>query len=265
MQAALSNPKVVFVLASAFVLCLVLFIAWYTKKPASFEAAVKSGSTVRMRAYFKSTGLSPGDKNADGMSFLFRAIQNRARVGILNWLVRKGGALRDCNNAGQSAFAVAIINKNAPDILRWLKRKGLDVNERDNDGLTPLMIAIQENTSVETVDTLLELGARVSDRAEFGITPLMLAAGRNLNPYVTLTLLEHGAKLNDRSAEGATPLMLAAGWNPNAREIVEVLLDCDADATAKDKEGRMAVDYAKNNPALADTETFWRLNNLSYD
>lgn len=93
------------------------------------------------------------------------------------------------------------------------------------------MIAIQENTSVETVTTLLELGARVSDRAEFGITPLMLAAG----------------------------------WNPNACEIVEVLLDCDADATAKDKEGSMAVDYAKNNPALADTETFWRLNNLSYD
>lgn len=109
------------------------------------------------------------------------------------------------------------------------------------------------------------MGARVSDRAEFGITPLMLAAGRNLNPYVTLTLLKHGAKLNDRSAEGATPLMLAAGWNPNACEIIDVLLDCDADATAKDKEGRMAVDYAKNNPALADTETFWRLNNLSYD
>lgn len=72
MRAALSNPKVVFVLASAFMLCLVLF----------------------------------------------RAIQNRARIGILNWLVSKGGALRDCNNAGQSAFAVAIINKNAPDVLR---------------------------------------------------------------------------------------------------------------------------------------------------
>lgn len=264
-QAALNNPKVVFVLASACVLCLVLFVAWYTKKPASFEAAVKSGSPVRMRAYFKSTSLAPNDKNADGMSFLFRAIQNRASVDILNWLVKKGGVLRDCNNAGQSAFAVAIINKNAPDVLRWLKRKGLDVNERDNNGLTPLMIAIQENTSVKTVNTLIELGARVSDRADFGITPLMLAAGRNLNPYVTLTLLEHGAKLNDRSAEGATPLMLAAGWNPNACEIVEVLLDCDADATAKDKEGRTAVDYAKNNPALADTDTFWRLNNLSYD
>ena len=59
--------------------------------------------------------------------------------------------------------------------------------------------------------------------------------------------------------------MLAAGRNPNACEIIKVLPDCDADATAKDKEGRMAVDYAKNNPALADTETFRRLNNLSYD
>lgn len=264
-QAALNNPKIVFVLVSAIVLCLVLFIAWYTHKPASFEAAVKSGSPVRIRAYFKNTGLTPADKNADGMSFLFRAIQNRATIGILNWLVKKGGDLHDCNNAGQSAFAVAIIGKNAPDVLRWLKHKGLDVNERGPDGLTPLMIAIRENTSVTTIDTLLELGARVSDRAEFGITPLMLAAGRNLNPYVTLTLLKHGAGLNDRSAEGATPLMLAAGWNPNAREIVEVLLDCDADATAKDKEGRTAIDYAKNNPALADTETFWRLNNLSYD
>ena len=59
--------------------------------------------------------------------------------------------------------------------------------------------------------------------------------------------------------------MLAAGVNPNAREIVEVLLDCEVNTTARDKEGRTAIDYAKNNPALADTETFWRLNNVSYD
>ena len=264
-QAALNNPKIVFVLVSAIVLCLVLFIAWYTHKPASFEAAVKSGSPVRIRAYFKNTGLTPADKNADGMSFLFRAIQNRATIGILNWLVKKGGDLHDRNNRGESAFAVAIIHKNAPDVLRWLKHKGLDVNERGLDGLTPLMIAVQENTSVKIVDTLLDMGARVSDRADFGITPLMLAAGRNLNPYILLTLLKHGAGLNDRSAEGATPLMLAAGLNPNAVDIVEVLLDCGANAGAKDKEGRTAIDYAKNNPALTDTETFWRLNNASYD
>ena len=126
------------------------------------------------------------------------------------------------------------------------------------------MFAIQEITSVVVVETLLSLGARVSDRAEFGVTPLMLAAGRNVNPYVTLTLLENGAGINDRSAEGLTPLMFAAAFNPNP-EIVDVLIDCEAKITLADKDGNTALDYAKKNPELYETETYWRLNNLSYE
>ena len=131
--------------------------------------------------------------------------------------------------------------------------------------MTPLMIAVEQNTSPEIVRFLLDSGARVSDRAEYGITPLMLSAGRNLNPYVLLILLERGAGLEDRSAEGLTPLMYAAAFNPNAPEIVDVLIECGAKVAAVDKDGRTALDYAQKNSRLYDTETYWRLNNLSYE
>ena len=59
--------------------------------------------------------------------------------------------------------------------------------------------------------------------------------------------------------------MYAAAFNPNATEIVDLLIECGARITAADKEGRTALDYAKTNPRLYNTETYWRLNNLSYE
>ena len=59
--------------------------------------------------------------------------------------------------------------------------------------------------------------------------------------------------------------MYATAFNPNAPEIVDVLIECGAKVAAVDKDGRTALDYAKKNPRLYDTETYWRLNNLSYE
>ncbi len=73
-------------------------------------------------------------------------------------------------------------------------------------------------------------------------------------------MIAKGAKVNAANAEGKTPLHTAAGAGSEAPEVeqlligvVRELLDAGADATAKDKTGRTAHDYAiqKNRHQLA--------------
>ena len=61
-----------------------------------------------------------------------------------------------------------------------------------------------------------------------------------------------------------TPLMRAAGNNSNP-EVIEVLLNADANAKAKDKEGKTALDYAKDNKKIYKTKVYWKLNQLKYE
>ena len=60
------------------------------------------------------------------------------------------------------------------------------------------------------------------------------------------------------------PLMWAAGvnWNP---EVIEALLKAGANARAKDKEGKTAVDYAKDNKKIYKTKVYWKLNEAQYE
>ncbi len=55
-------------------------------------------------------------------------------------------------------------------------------------------------------------------------------------------LIAHGAKVNDTDVYGRTPLMMAAmhGWSDAATE----LLSSKAAVNARDREGRLAIDYA---------------------
>ena len=45
----------------------------------------------------------------------------------------------------------------------------------------------------------------------------------------------------------------------NSEEIIHTLLDFGADPTMQDRDGMMALDYAEENPELAETEAFKRL------
>ena len=85
-------------------------------------------------------------------------------------------------------------------------------------------------------------------------------------PYVFDSFLEHDgfrADLEARNEDGFTPLMLAARYNTNP-EVLQVLLDAGADATAKNGEKETAWDLIQDNEALKGTKAYWRLNELRY-
>ena len=86
----------------------------------------------------------------------------------------------------------------------------------------------------------------------------MIAAAHNSNPEVITVLVQAGADVNATDASGVTPLMLAAAGNSNP-EVITVLLSLGADPKAKDNSGKTAIDHARKNARLRDTDALSKL------
>ncbi|MEE2856623.1 MAG: ankyrin repeat domain-containing protein, partial [Planctomycetota bacterium] len=67
-----------------------------------------------------------------------------------------------------------------------------------------------------------------------------------------------------RNKYGWTPLMHAARYS-STPEVVTLLLEEGADALAKSKEGKKAIDYAEENVKLKDTKAYWKLHDQSFE
>jgi ankyrin repeat protein len=159
------------------------------------------------------------------------------------------------------------------DAVREALAAGGDVNELDQAGWTPIMHAGLE-CRAQILDLLLEHGAQVNVRSKTtnkgfmttGETPLLLAAGcfisrrraqlapeRKMPPgYVEYELaaaekmvhdlLAHGADVTVTDIDGRTPLMMAVmhRWPGAVRDLIAA----HAEVNARDREGRLAIDYA---------------------
>ena len=64
-----------------------------------------------------------------------------------------------------------------------------------------------------------------------------------------------------KDRDGKTALMYAA--NDNTPEAVSVLLNAGADIAVRDKRGKWAIHYARQNRALKGTDALKRLENSS--
>ena len=69
--------------------------------------------------------------------------------------------------------------------------------------------------------------------------------------------------MNARDERGQTPLHRAAWLNRNPA-VVALLLDRGADATLRDKDGKVPVEIAAENEALQGTDVYWRLNDARF-
>ena len=131
----------------------------------------------------------------------------------------------------------------------------------------------------EVISVLIEAGADVNAKDKDGITPLMWAAWYNDIPEVISVLIKAGAKVNARvplfkdsvdvpestkEKEGWSPLMFAASNNRNP-EVISVLIKAGAEVNARDKTGRKAIDYAKSNFHLKDTDVYRQLHDASFE
>ena len=138
-----------------------------------------------------------------------------------------------------------------------------DINATGEHGFTELMIAIMdEGTNPKTIAALIKNSADVNERIEEGEgkggTALMFAAAGHTNPYIITALIKNGADVNARAEDGTTALMLAAAGNANP-EIITVLIKNGADINAKNDSGMMAIDFARDNIDLVNTNAIREL------
>jgi len=178
--------------------------------------------------------------------------------------IRAGANANARNHEGSTALMAALgWWVSYPEVIVTLLQNGADINARDNWGNTPLMVA-SSGRNPDALSVLLENGADINARDSSGRTALILAAAPYR--YGLEMFLERGADVNARSDNGLTALMLSVMYHSsyyNSTEEIILLLESGADAAARNSEGRRAIDYARNNPRLANTDAFRRLEAAS--
>ena len=123
---------------------------------------------------------------------------------------------------------------------------------------TPLADAARAG-DVSKIRALCARGADPNEAAGQNTwTPLLHAIHKNQIASVT-ALLQCGAKIDAASPGGTTPLIMAAGYGN--REMVRLLLEHGASADSRDREGRVALDYALTGVTDIDDFTWFRCQN----
>ena len=156
-----------------------------------------------------------------------------------------------------------------PEVVKTLITMGADLNARDKDGLTPLHAFVSYALDgVELNPEADRLAPKIISATRRGRGRCERANRRCHPPYprcvqdgfqgVIKGLAEAGADPNATCALGATALHFAAA----ATEwpfIVEALLEVGADASKKDKNGYIALDFARNNKNLVNSDALRKL------
>lgn len=157
------------------------------------------------------------------------------------------------------------------DEVKRLLATGADVNAHDKFGATPLELSVNglyhPDEADPIVQALIEGGAELDatttpdfSEGSGGCTALMQAAHEGHTSQVKL-LLAAGADPNVVSTAGWTALTFATHAGAGAPEKLLVLLEAGADFSVRDRDGKTALDWARErldlfaSPSYADAAT----------
>ena len=158
---------------------------------------------------------------------------------ISKLLLDKGADLHAKDKHGWSILHYAVCYGNE-EILEYLLNRGADIHAKEKRGWTVLHIAAR-NGQAEKARLLLENGTDVHEYQGQGWNALHLAV-RYGQPDTISTLLEYGINI-DADNGGWTALHLAA-LNGHL-DIVSILLNKGANSAILNRDGKMALDIAR--------------------
>jgi WD40 repeat protein/ankyrin repeat protein len=236
------------------------------------HVAVEMNKDPEIINFLIENGADVNAKNKKGKIPVWKAFNN---VEIASLLIDHGADINSKDeNGGTPLFWLSSIE--GPEEILFAINNGAEVNARDNYNVTPLHNA----RSIDNARLLIENGADVNAKDIDGRTPLFYIDIANMDSL----LIENGANINVVDSNGHTPfmsmlidypsfeaasLLLKAGHPVDfkndkgqtaliiissesiEKESLVYLLDNNADAAIKDRNGKTALDYAK---ALGKTE-----------
>ncbi len=231
-------------------------------------------------------------RNQNGQTILMYAVSANTNPELINILLMYGANLFARDNTGRTALMFASAMNPNPSIITTLIKNGSSPTTTDKNSWSPLTYAVAHNPNPQVINVLLQnnnnINAKLSeaDRAwhhaslsnqfieltkialrqsEKLITNIYLALG-NQGDYMSIienSLDELNNEINAPDT-GMTPLMIASKYNPYP-SIIRYLLSLGADVTLYDNKGKTALDYAKENPHLYQTDVYWQMNDKLYN
>lgn len=185
----------------------------------------------------------------DGATPLAIALaRGRSQIaGVLRQAGAKDGAPRPLLNIGAIA-------RDGEDALRdWLNNGG-DPNAIELTGYRSTLVGLIEATSNTAPETRLNMIKMLLDAGAV-IQPdhlaLITAVHQNCDARIVSLLIASGASVGERNVIGETPLLAAARYR--GAEVIQALLDANADITARNNHGNTALDIAKARKPAAPT------------
>lgn len=125
------------------------------------------------------------------------------------------------------------------EIVRKLINHKANVNVQDEYGYMPLHYAVMEGDK-EMMELLIKNKAEVNSKNKYGYTPLDFACIREILEY----LIQNKANINTTTEYGETPLHRAV--SRGNIEVMESLIQYNANVHAKDINGQSVSDYTMN-------------------
>lgn len=218
------------------------------------------------------TGANVKAKDRTGRNTLhFHVGGSTPNAEVIKMLIDSGVDVNATDNSGDTPLMLAAqAAEPNPDAVAALLNAGAKVNVQlplSQGGFTPLHFAAMEDTSATVIRLLVNAGANVNARMSTGATALHLVAEYNWTPSAAdaiILLVNAGANINLRTQDGSTPLHWAVRFN-HTPFASTALLQSGADARLRDANGKRPIDYARDNPGLRGTQTFWDLHEASFE
>lgn len=225
-----------------------------------FFRAIKLNDGVAVKGFIQG-GINVNAKNEKGETALTYALQN-ADSPLIKVIIEKAAInIRDAS--GNAPLHLAL-KQNKDDIFKLLMEKNADVNVpgratgKTNDQ-TVLYLAVARGDE-ELVKQLLERGADPNKADSIGSLPLaeaLVDSDANLN--IVKMLLDKGADVNKTETENGAHSLIFIAQNKEIssdvqKEIVKRLIDKGANKSLKEKEGKTALDWAKEQKNLEIVE-----------
>ena len=225
--------------------------------------ASKYYSDFSIASLLLENGANPFARSSDGRNALMFALRSNKDLDIIKALIKLGVSVNDSTSNGNTPIFSAAMNTSSPEIISLLYESGASWEHPKLYGISPWLYAMMFNPNLEVILELMKHEPPLN-YLSYHDWNMLMAASSNPNLEVMSYFLKQGHNVNYTNSSGMTVLMRTAEYCTNP-EMISLLLSAGADPKQKDFEGKTALDYARDNEALVDTQPFWQLNDATYN